>query len=95
MAWVMPEVGGESPAENRRRMQATVGQLANIMQKGIDTGAFTACQPFLAAGMALAIVNTPYLLFHSGKLIDPDLRDRMVEEVLVAAMGYLKTSYPD
>jgi len=95
MAWVMPEVGGESPTENHKRMQATVGQLANILQKGMDTGVFTARQPFLAAGTVLAMVNTLFILYHSGKLIDPDLRDGMVEEVLVASMGYLKTSYPD
>jgi hypothetical protein len=95
MDWVMPEVDGESLTENRQRMQATVGQLANILQKGMDTGVFTARQPFLAAGTVLAMVNTPFILYHSGKLIDPDLRDRMVEEVLVAAMGYLKASYPD
>lgn len=92
MAWVMPEVGVESPEENRQRMQATVGQLANILEKGMDTGVFIARHPFLAAGTVLAIVNTPYILFHSGKLIDPDLRDRMVEEVLVTAMGYLKVN---
>jgi hypothetical protein len=86
----MPEVGGESPAENHQRMQATVGQLANILQKGMDTGVFTARQPFLAAGTVLAMVNTPYILFHSGKLMDPDLRDRMVDEILSAAMIYLK-----
>jgi AcrR family transcriptional regulator len=90
MAWVMPEMGGESPVENRQRMQATVGQLANLLQKGMEHGVFAARNPFLAAGTVLAMVNTPYILFHSGKLVDPDLRDRMVEEVLVAAMGYLK-----
>ncbi len=95
MAWVMPDVGGESPTGNHKRMQATVGQLANILQKGMDTGVFTARQPFLAAGTVLAMVNTLFILYHSGKLIDPDLRDGMVEEVLVASMGYLKTSYPD
>jgi AcrR family transcriptional regulator len=90
LSWVMPEVGGESPAENLQRMQTTVGQLANILQKGMDTGEFTARQPFLAAGTVLAMVNTPYILFHSGKLMDPDLRDRMVDEILSAAMIYLK-----
>ena len=90
MAWVMPKVGGESPAENRQRMQSTIGQLANILQKGMDRGIFTPREPFLAAGTALAMVNTPYILFHSGKLVDPNFRDQMVEEVLAAAMGYLK-----
>jgi AcrR family transcriptional regulator len=95
MAWVMPEVGAESPGENRQRMQATIGQLANIMQKGMDRGVFAPRNPFLASGTALAMVNTPYILFHSGKLIDPDLRDRMVEEVLSAAMGYLSVKPPE
>jgi AcrR family transcriptional regulator len=89
MAWVMPEMGGESPQENRQRMQVTVGQLATILQKGMERGVFAPRNPFLAAGTVLAMVNTPYILFHNGKLVDPDLRDRMVEEVLVAAMGYL------
>ena len=36
------------------------------------------------------MVNMLYILFHSGKLVDPVLRDCMVEEVLSAAMTYLK-----
>ena len=56
----------------------------------MDIGVFTTRQPFLAVGTVLAMVNTPFILYHSRKLIDPDLRDRMVEEVLLAAMGYLK-----
>lgn len=89
IAWVMPEDGGETQAENRQRMQATVGQLAGLLQKGMETGDFKPRNPFLAAGTVLAMVNAPYILFHSGKMIDPNLRDQMVEEVLVAAMGYL------
>lgn len=95
MAWVMPEVGGESPSENRQRMQATTARLATLLEKGMESGAFKPRSPFLAAGTVLAMVNTPFILYHSGKLTDPDLRDRMVEDVLVAAMGYLKTSSPD
>jgi AcrR family transcriptional regulator len=90
MAWVMPEVGGETPAENRQRMQATVGQLAALLQKGMESGTFQPRNPSLAAGTVLAMVNTPYILFHSGKMVDPTLRDQMVEEVLSAALGYLE-----
>ncbi len=90
LAWVMPEVGGETPAENRQRMQATVGQLAVLLQKGMEAGDFEPRNPFLAAGTVLAMVNAPYILFHSGKIVDPSLRDQMVEEVLVAALGYLQ-----
>ncbi len=91
MAWVMPEVGGETPAESRLRMQATVGQLSTLLQKGMAADAFVPRNPFLAAGTVLAMVNAPFILFHSGKLVEPVLRDQMVDEVLSAAMGYLKT----
>jgi AcrR family transcriptional regulator len=90
IAWVIPEVRSETPAESRQRTQATVGHLSALLQKGMESGVFAPRNPFLAAATVLAIVNTPYILFHSGKLIDPELRDRMVKEVLVAAMGYLK-----
>jgi len=90
MAWIMPEVSGETPAENRTRMQATVGQLAALLQKGMESGLFEPRNPFLASVTALTMVNTPYILFHSGKLVDSFLRDEIVEEVLSAALGYLK-----
>jgi hypothetical protein len=88
----MPELGIESPEENRQRTLNTVGHLAGLIQQGIEFGFFENREPFLAAGTALAIVNTPYILFHNGKLIDPLMRDRMVEEVFSAAMSYLKKS---
>ncbi len=89
MAWVMPEVSGESPEENRLRMQATVDLLAGLLQKGMEQCVFVSRNPFLAASTALAMVNTPYTLFHSGKLVDPILRDQMVDEMLRAARCYL------
>jgi AcrR family transcriptional regulator len=90
MAWVMPEVGAETSAESRQRMQATVSYLADLLTIGMERGVFILREPFLAAGTVLAMVNTPYILFHSGKLIDSALRDRMAQEVFLAAMGYLK-----
>ena len=90
LAWVMPEFGIESPEENRQRTLNTVGHLAGLLQLGMEAGIFENREPLLSAGTALAMVNTPYILFHNGKLIDPIMRDRMVEEVFSAAMGYLK-----
>ena len=75
--------------------QCNVHHLQRVTQFPFSQGLNQERQPFLAAGTVLAMVNTPFILYHSEKLIDPDLRDRMVEEVLVAAMGYLKASYPD
>jgi AcrR family transcriptional regulator len=90
LTWVMPEFGIESPEENRQRTLNTVGHLAGLLQLGMTSGVFENREPLLSAGTVLAIVNTPYILFHSGKLIDPIMRDRMVEEMFSAAMGYLK-----
>ncbi len=90
LAWVMPEIGIESSEENRLRTLNTVGHLASLLKLGMEAGVFENREPLLAAGTALVMVNTPYILFHSGKLIDPIMRDRMVEEVFSAAMNYLK-----
>ena len=90
LAWVMPEVSGKSLLESRQRVQMTVGQLAQLVTLGIEQGAFESHDPFLAASTALGMVNMPFILFHTGKIAEPVLRDRMVDEVLAAAMCYLK-----
>jgi AcrR family transcriptional regulator len=89
LAWVIPEIGGESLEQNRQRRQGTIEQLAHLIKKGMDQGKFVSRDPILAAATVLGMVNMPYILFYSGKLANPELRDRMVEEVLDAAMGYL------
>jgi AcrR family transcriptional regulator len=90
IAWVMSDVGGETPEESRQRMQVTAGRLATLLQKGMESGAFEPRNPLLAAGTVLAMINTPFIFFYSGKLVDAALRDQMVEEVLSAALGYLE-----
>jgi hypothetical protein len=86
----MPEIGIESPEENRQRTLNTVGHLAGLIQQGMASGVFENRESFLAAGTALAMVNTPFILFHNGRLTDPVMRDRMVEEVFSIIMSYLK-----
>jgi AcrR family transcriptional regulator len=90
LTWVMPELGIESPEENRQRTLNTVGHLAGLLQLGMESGVFENRESLLSAGTVLAMVNTPYILFHNGRLTDPAMRDRMVEEVFSATMGYLK-----
>ena len=90
LAWVMPEKGGESLEQNCQRMRSTMEQLAIMLKRGMERGAFELRDPFLAAGTVLGMVNMPHILLHAGKMVDPALRDRMVEEVLYAAMLYLK-----
>lgn len=92
LAWVMPEMGLESQDENRQRMRDTIGYLARLIQIGTERGQFEDREPFLAAAVVLGMVNLPYILFHSGKIRDMEIRDRMVVEVIGAAMGYLKSS---
>ena len=93
LAWVMPEKIGESTQESRQRMQDNVELLARLLQVGMQRGAFAPRPALLAAATVLGMVNMPYILYHSGKLVDPSLRDRMVDEVLGAAMVYLKSCY--
>jgi len=89
MAWVMPEAGLESLEENRQRTRNTVGNLAFLLKIGMEQSVFIKRDPFLAAAVVLAMVNTPSILFHNGRLVDPILRDRMIEETLTAGMLYL------
>lgn len=89
LAWIMPEVGGESPEENRQRMLGTVTQLARLIQIGIEQGKFAVRDASLAAATVLGMVNMPFIFFQSGRILDPAMRDRMVDEVLSAAIGYL------
>lgn len=90
LAWVMPEMGGESLEQNRQRMFANVSFLARLIKLGIERGNFAEREPFLAAATVLGMINMPYILFYSGKMIDPTLRDRMANEMIHAALGYLK-----
>lgn len=90
LTWVMPELGIESPEENRQRTLNTVGHLAGLLQLGMESGVFENREPLLSAGTALAMINTPYILFHNGRLSDPTMRDRMVDEVFSIIMNYLK-----
>ena len=89
LAWVMPEAVGENQEQGRHRLQATVQQLAHLIQMGMEQGQLARRDPMLAAVTVLGMVNMPVILFYSGKLVDPDLRDRMLPEALSAALGYL------
>ncbi|MFN8441172.1 MAG: TetR/AcrR family transcriptional regulator [Caldilineaceae bacterium] len=90
LAWVIPEVTGASPKESRLRMYNTVGNLAKLLAIGMGKGDYVRRDPFLAAGVILGMVNLPSILFHSGKIVDTFVRDRMVAEMFSAAKIYLK-----
>jgi hypothetical protein len=75
--------------QTHQRMEDTVESLAGLLQIGMDQGVFTPRETRIAATTALGMVNMPHVLFHSGKMTDPVIRDRVADEVLSAAMSYL------
>ena len=89
LAWVTPEIGENSLQKSRQRLRDMVAYLSRLLTIGMDKGRFTRRDPFLAAATAMGMVNLPYILFYTGKLNNPDLRDHMVAEGFSAAMHYL------
>lgn len=92
LAWVMSEVGFESLDESIERMQITISRLAALIKLGMERGTFERRDPLLAAGTVLGMVNMPFILFQNGKIKDPVMRDRIADEVMGAALGYLKSN---
>jgi AcrR family transcriptional regulator len=89
LGWVVPQMGLENPTQTRARMQSNVQHLARLIEIGIEQGVFQKRDPWLAAAAVLGIVNTPLILFHSGRLASVAMRDKLVEEMLDAAISYL------
>ena len=90
LVWVMPADKREDPDQARLRLQSNVQHLARLIQQGIERGVFEYRDSFLAAEVVFGMVNTPLIFFHNGQITSPELRDRLVEEMLVAALHYLK-----
>jgi AcrR family transcriptional regulator len=86
--WTQPidSVGSVGPY---RHVETHRRHLSRLIELGVERGVITDRDPDLAAATVLSIVNGPLILYHSGRLPDEDLCDRMEEEVLQAAMDYL------
>lgn len=91
LAVVMPEAAqaGAPGGRARSRQQQHVAHLAMLIRVGMQQGRFRVRDPILAASAVLGMVTFPMLLFHNGRLTDPVLRDRLVVEMVGAAIGYL------
>ena len=89
LAWVLPEAMPSMASEAHQRSQGNVEHLARLVQLGIDRGVFEEREPFLAAAAVLGMAIQPLVLFYSGRLADPVLRDRLIEEMQQAALRYL------
>ncbi len=89
MGWVVPDKGNEYLEEGLQKKLIAADPLADLLIIGMERGDFAQRDPLVAATTALGMVNMPFILFHNGRIDDPVFRDRMVEEVLLAAMQYL------
>ncbi len=87
--WVLPLTIPEVFAGQRKRLESNLSHLSHMIQLGIQWGVFVDQDPFLAAATIICIVNSPLILYHSGRMPDPALRDQVEEEVLQIAMDYL------
>lgn len=90
MGWVVSEKGSQHLQKGQQKKLIATDPLANLLKIGMERGNFAKRDPLLAATTVLGMVNMPFILFHTGRIDDPGFRDQMVEEVLSAAMQYLK-----
>ena len=88
LAWV--HAGSDELAHARSRYtEEHLAHLAHLVELCIERGQCADRDPRLAAVMALCIVNSPQVLYHSERLTDGTLYARLEPEALRAAMDYL------
>lgn len=87
--WVQPIPLDPLCHEPHRPYQGNIRYLTQLAQIGMERGVFVERDPMLAAGTAFAIVHAPLFFYHSGRLTDAHLRDRLSAEALEVAMHYL------
>jgi AcrR family transcriptional regulator len=90
LSWVLPQQLPERMEHAQSLTQSNVEHLADLVQRGIEQGVFTKRDPRLAAAAAFGMVTFPLILFHSGRIPSPQQRDRLVAEMLDAAITYLR-----
>jgi len=95
--WVLPLAESDCPTRPCKWLEVHLRYLARLVEIGIRRGACVVEDPLVAAVTACGIVNAPLILYHSGRLASSELRDKIVEEALRAAMEYLcgKTDTPE
>ncbi len=89
LAWVTPQQQPEEMALANEQSRKSLEHLARLVRLGVERGVFKPREPLLAAAAAWGMVVFPLLMFHSGRIADPQQRDRLVAEMLDAAMSYL------
>ncbi len=91
--WVLPMPAcrglDDQCSHQHGRMQDHLQHLARLVRVGVERGVFAERDPDLAAAVVFGMVNAPLILYHSGRLPDDALRERLETESLDAAMAYL------
>ena len=90
LAWIMPEMEGVRLDANRQETRAIIDQVSRLLKLGMEQGIFEERNPQLAAITIMGMINLPFILFHSGKLANPAIRDQMADEMYIAIMLYLE-----
>lgn len=90
LTWVMPEMEGVKFQANHQETRAVIDQIAGILKLGMEQGNFEERDPRLTAITMMGMINLPFIMFHSGKLVDPAIRDRIIDEMYTALMLYLE-----
>ena len=76
--------------ETKTRKLIAADPLANLLDSGMAQGEFITNDPQLTANILLGMENMPFMVYHNDRIDDPEFRDRMVEEVCIIVMNYLK-----
>jgi AcrR family transcriptional regulator len=90
MGWVVSEKGNQYLKKRQKKQLIATDALAYLLRIGMQRGDFIKRDPLLAATTALGMVNMPFILFHTGRIDDPEFRDQIIDEMLSAAVHYLK-----
>ena len=88
LVWV--HVGSDELAQDRsRHTEGHLDHLARLIGLCIDRGQCVDRDPRLAAAIALCIINSPQVLYHSARLTDKTLYAQLEPKALQAATEYL------
>ncbi len=87
LAWTMSQTGHGEAA--RGRTQRHVLHLSRLVQIGIARSVFQDRDPTLAAAAVFGMITFPLVMFYSGRISSPLMRDAVVGEMLDAALLYL------
>ena len=91
MSWLTPEK--ENPqTKNRTSKFVALNTFIKLIKIGIERGDFEERDPTLAAHTVLGMINMPFVLFYTGRVVDPVIKDQMADEIFSNVMGYLKSN---